>query len=107
MKNIMVLCAGLAVAFILGCQSVPRTAANYRPHEGYVPDAETAIRIAEAVWLPIYGKKQIESERPFVAELSGDVWTVTGSLPDGWVGGTAEIDLRKSDGTILRVIHGK
>jgi hypothetical protein len=26
---------------------------NYRPEAGYVPDAETAMRIAEAVWLPI------------------------------------------------------
>jgi hypothetical protein len=98
---------GVAMVAILGCQSASRTAANYRPPGGYVPDAETAIRIAEAVWIPIYGRDKIEGERPFTAKLWRNVWTVTGSLPDGMLGGTAEIDIRKSDGTILRVIHGK
>ena len=32
----------------------------YKPKEGYVPDAETAIAIAVAVWNPIYGKDKIE-----------------------------------------------
>jgi hypothetical protein len=36
---------------------------NYKPSQGYVPNAETAIRIALAVWEPIYGKKQIDSEK--------------------------------------------
>lgn len=92
---------------MVGCQSMSENRPNFRPPAGYVPDAATAIRIAEAVWSPIYGKDKIESERPFVAELSGDVWTVTGSLPKGWKGGTAEIEIRKTNGTILRVIHGK
>jgi hypothetical protein len=37
------------------------------PPGGYVPDETTAIAIAKAVWIPIYGKEQIESEAPFVA----------------------------------------
>ena len=97
----------VVLLLMVGCQSMSETRPNYRPPAGYVPDAATAIRIAEAVWLPIYGKDQIESERPFIAELSSDVWTVTGSLPEGWKGGTAEIEIRKTDGTILRVIHGE
>ncbi|MHC5061951.1 MAG: YbbC/YhhH family protein [Planctomycetota bacterium] len=80
---------------------------NYKPPSGYIPDAQTAIRIAEAVWIPIYGKKQIEKQRPFNAKLSNGVWTVTGSLPEIMIGGVAEIDIRKDDGKILRVIHGK
>ena len=27
---------------------------NYVPPDGYVPDSATAVRIAEAVWIPIY-----------------------------------------------------
>ena len=81
--------------------------ATYIPPEGYVPDSATAIRIAEAVWIPIYGKKQIDGQRPLNVVLTQNVWTVTGSLPEGWVGGVAEIDIRKSDGKILRVIHGQ
>ena len=45
-----------------------------------VPDAETAIGKAEKVLSSIYGKKQIESERPFTASLSNGVWHVAGTL---------------------------
>ena len=72
---------------------------------GMVPDKETAIKIAESVWYPIYGS-QIYTEQPFVAELEGDtVWIVRGSLPKGRVGGCAEIRLRKSDAAVLDVNH--
>ncbi|MEI6972501.1 MAG: NTF2 fold immunity protein [bacterium] len=80
---------------------------NYRPPQGYVPDAKTAESIAEAVWIPIYGKDQINGERPFESTLSFGVWTVKGTLPKNCCGGVAEIEIRKSDGMILRVIHYK
>ena len=32
------------------------------PTAGYVPDSAAAIKIAEAVLAPIYGKKQIDSQ---------------------------------------------
>ena len=82
-------------------------------HETYfpewlVPDALTAGRIAEAVWIPIYGEARIAAEKPFAVVLKGEVWTVTGkALPAGTVGGVAEADISKRDGRILRVIHGQ
>ena len=81
--------------------------ANYKPKDGYVPDEETAIAVAVAVWNPIYGREKIEGEKPFHARLKNGVWTVTGSLPEGLDGGTAEADISKDDGRILRIIHGK
>jgi hypothetical protein len=59
------------------------------PKDGYVPSSDTAVQIAEAVLIPVYGKNKIESERPFTAELKDGVWTVSGTLhcPDG-KGGT-------------------
>lgn len=81
--------------------------ATYKPEEGYVPDAETAIAIAVAVWNPIYGKKKIAGEKPYRASLKDGVWTVRGSLPKGMKGGVAEVDISKDDGRILRLIHGK
>jgi len=80
---------------------------NDKPPQGYVLNAETAIRIALAVWEPIYGKKQIDSEKPYRATLKNGVWTVEGSLPPGWRGGVAIAELSASDGTILRVGHGR
>ena len=76
------------------------------PKEGFVPDETTAIKIAEAVWLPIYGE-HIKDEQPFRAKLIGDVWYVEGSLPEHSFGGVAEAQIRKTDGSILRVSHGK
>ena len=74
---------------------------------GMVPDRETAIKIAESIWYPIYGS-QIYTEQPFIAELESDtVWIVRGSLPKDRVGGCAEIRLRKSDAAVLYVDHEK
>ncbi|HEX3694516.1 MAG TPA: NTF2 fold immunity protein [Polyangia bacterium] len=75
------------------------------PEKGFVPDSATAIRIAVAVWIPLYGEKLIAGEKPYRATLRGDTWTVTGSIPDGFEGGAAIAELSKRDGRILRVIH--
>lgn len=80
---------------------------HFVPQAGFVPDEATAIRIAEAVWTPIYGQS-IQEERPFRAKLINGVWHVEGSLPEGWrLGGTPEAEIAKADGKILRVSHGK
>lgn len=74
--------------------------------DGYIPDEETAIKIAEAVWLPIYGEK-VNDEKPFHAVLQNDsVWIVEGTLHNE-LGGVARAEIQKRDGKILRVIHGK
>ena len=72
-----------------------------------VPNEETAIRIAEAVWLPIFGDV-IYSSKPFKAKLVDDsIWVVEGTLPDGYVGGTPYAEIQKIDGKILKVSHGQ
>jgi hypothetical protein len=83
------------------------SARGYVPPDGFVPDSITAVRVAEAVWFPIYGEQHILSERPFVAKLSGGVWTVTGTLPNGTRGGTAVAKIAKRDGRVLFVWHYK
>ena len=106
MKSILaatVLCA----AFVSGCAHEH----NVKPAAGYVPNAATAVRIAEAVWLPIYGEHELRSERPFVAELRGEVWHVRGTLPPpphpGWsvLGGTAIAEIDRRTGRVLRISH--
>lgn len=85
----------------------PASAPSYMPAGGFVPDAATAIRIAEAVWLPIYGKKVL-SEKPYQARPnSKGVWIVEGYLPKDMKGGVAYIEISKRDGRILEVTHGK
>ena len=81
---------------------------GYMPDEGVVPNEETAIKIAEAVWLPIYGEA-IYSKKPFEGkyEEKEKCWFVYGSLSKNALGGVPEIKIRKSDGKILYVNHGK
>ena len=92
------------------------TAQGYMPKSGYVPDSNTAVKIAEAVLVPVYGEKQILAERPFTAKLTEGVWTISGTLrcPDGaggttthCVGGVAVVRVSKLDGRILYMMHGK
>ena len=80
---------------------------NVKPKAGFVPDEQTAIAIAVAVWTPIYGEKIIQKEKPFKAELRDSVWHVYGTLPEGYRGGTVEAEMSKVDARILRVCHGR
>jgi hypothetical protein len=85
---------------------------GYKPPSGYVPNSDIAV----AALVPVYGKKQIESEKPFTAKLKDNIWTVAGTLrcPDGkggmttsCVGGTAVVEISKEDGRIISMGHFK
>ena len=80
---------------------------SFKPKRGYVPDEQTAVAIAVAVWIPIYGKEQIESEKPFKATLKNGVWFVEGSLDEPRIGGTAMAEIAQNDGRVLSVFHYK
>jgi hypothetical protein len=80
---------------------------NAMPKGGVIPDEATAIKVAVAVWEPIYGAEQIAKEKPYRAMLANGVWTVQGSLPKGRVGGVVLAEISGADGRILRISHGK
>jgi hypothetical protein len=96
-----------AVPLLALCSALAQETIPSHTHKPYVPDAETAIRIALAVWEPIYGKKLIAAEKPYRAALNDGVWRVEGSLREGSIGGVARADISATDGTILRVTHGQ
>jgi hypothetical protein len=58
--------------------TVAASAAHCYPHNGYVPDASTAIQIARAVGVPLIGFKSVR-EKVFSAKLGHGVWIVTGN----------------------------
>ncbi|HZS57020.1 MAG TPA: NTF2 fold immunity protein [Bryobacteraceae bacterium] len=107
------ICSILLVTTLQAAGRGAAKAANgYVPLNGFVPTAETAIAVAEAVLQPVYGKEQIESERPFKAVLNGNVWVVTGSVPchnpppgAECPGGAAEIRISKRTGQVLFMTH--
>lgn len=80
---------------------------SYVPEEGFVPDEKTAIAIAEAVLVPIYGKDSIERQKPFIVNLSDNVWTITGSLPKDSLGGVFFIRISKQDARVITLTHSK
>lgn len=79
------------------------------PAEGFVPDAKTAIKIAEAVIEPVYGVQTIRDERPFKARLVSGEWFVKGSSPTNadWKGGVVEVHISKTNGCVTFLFHGK
>ena len=77
----------------------------YIPDGGLIPDEDTAVRVAEALMIPIWGADLIAKEGPFRGCLKDGVWTVAGTLPPGASGGTATVKLSKRDGRILDVVH--
>jgi hypothetical protein len=77
-----------------------------QPTEGFVPDEKTAIKIAEAIWLPIFGDK-IYKYQPFIAILvEGKNWKVYGTVYTE-KGGSPVAIIQKSDCKILKVYREK
>ena len=105
MKKVLSIATGLSLLVLLSAQTASQH--SYVPPDGFVPDSLTAVRVAVAIWTPIYGEKQIASEKPYRAELRSNVWTVIGQLPPGHVGGVAIAEISKRDARILRVSHGR
>lgn len=89
-------------------QSSDSTITSRDPRDnGYVPDEVTAIKVAEAIWLPIYGD-DIYNKRPFHAKLKNNsIWIIQGSLEPDELGGVPYAEIQKSDCRVLRVIHTK
>jgi len=104
----------MAIVILIFCAS---HAVSKKPH-GPVPDEATAVKIAEAALIQVYGKEQIESERPFHATLSSGVWRVAGTVNcpgsngqrfTGTVcaGGVASARISEAKGRVLSMEHTK
>ncbi|MBA2935334.1 hypothetical protein HZF05_14700 [Sphingomonas sp. CGMCC 1.13654] len=78
-----------------------------QPKSGVVNSEKTAVAVALAYLVPIYGEATIRREMPLRASLGGGVWTVSGALPAGSFGGTAQIMICQRNGTVLSIIHYK
>ncbi|MDR3227048.1 MAG: YbbC/YhhH family protein [Prevotellaceae bacterium] len=104
-RRIFIIISLLVVVLFVGYNYLYSKNFSYIPEKGFVPDEETAIKIAETIWYPIYGDV-IEYEKPFNAELIDNVWIVQGTLKTN-KGGAAYIEIQKKDCKILKVAHGK
>jgi len=79
---------------------IPETAL---PVAGVVPDADTAKRVAEAVWAPRMSGMPSENIVARNATLTLGVWIVTGSGKSKGVDTSLGAFIQKEDGSILRL----
>ncbi len=84
---------------------------GYVPTEGFVPTADVAVKIAQCVLFEIYGKESIEKEMPFSVNLENGVWIIEGNLKTNdtivTFGGESYMEIKKSNGEILKLLHTK
>ena len=117
MKKIILYCSvALLCIAIYAFNNLKTKYVDYKPKDGYVPDEQTAIKIAEAIWFPIYGSK-IYDEKPYKVKLiNKKIWVVEGTLKENLKGmdstiviqkgGVAYIEINKEDCKILKLTHG-
>lgn len=78
---------------------------GYMPKEGLLPTAEIAFQIAEPILANVYGQELIDQEKPFSINLENNIWIIEGHIESGVKGGVAYMEIRKSNGEILKIIH--
>ena len=103
MRRLVIAVSLLVVVFGTAYSQEPQETKglSVKPKDGFVPNAETDVKIAEAVLIPVYGEKKIGEERPFKATRQGDVWRVTGTVNCGspnCFGGAAVVRISKATG---------
>jgi NTF2 fold immunity protein len=78
---------------------------------GIIPDEQTAIAVAEAILFRAYGKRNIESQRPYKVSLTDGEWYIFGTLPEDPIGpvfgGVFRIVISQKDGRVRSVGHGE
>lgn len=95
---------GLTLCFT-NCQRTVKH--QWEPENGYIVDSESAIKLAEIVWTNMYGSK-VNDNKPFRAALKNkSIWVVVGTLSSNTKDGVPYIEIRKSDGKILKVTYRK
>ena len=80
---------------------------NFIGHKPLLIAQENAVEFAEKVLFDIYGKKNIQSQKPYdIFEFDG-YWLISGTLPKEMKGGTFMIVLDSRDYRVVRLTHGK
>jgi hypothetical protein len=72
-----------------------------------IKDSSTAINVAEPILFGIYGKQNIESEKPYETYKIGNYWVIAGTLPEDALGGTFLIIIDARNSEVLKITHGK
>ena len=77
------------------------------PSNGIIPDEVTAVKVAEAIFLPVFGQEEVTEFLPYHAQLKDGIWTVYGTLKPNSRGGTPQLKIQKKDGKVLDIWHSQ
>jgi hypothetical protein len=94
-----------AALMLVGPSKSGMTNFEYDPPDGFVPDAETAEKMAEILLIRMFGETNTEREMPLRATLKDGVWIVKGTEYPIRLGGVAEMHISKRDARILYFKH--
>ncbi len=72
-----------------------------------IKNKETAIKVVEPILFDIYGEDNIKRQRPYEAYLIDSYWIISGTLPEGYNGGTFLIIVDATNSKVIRLTHGK
>jgi hypothetical protein len=78
-----------------------------RPDFVVFKNKEMVISYAELILFDMYGKENIERQKPYTIDYVDNHWIVRGNLPISLKGGTFLIILEAHTGRILKISHGK
>ena len=70
-------------------------------------DRNVAILIAETILFNLYGKENIQRQKPYAVDLLDNYWVISGSLEKDMLGGTFLIILDSRNSEVLKITHGK
>jgi hypothetical protein len=78
------------------------------PLNGYLPNANMALKYGEMVLREVYGDKTCNNQKPFAVTLdeNNNVWIITGTLPPNHLGGVATAIIKRDTGEIISLYHG-
>ncbi|MGV0977438.1 NTF2 fold immunity protein [Empedobacter sp. UBA7494] len=72
-----------------------------------IKNQETLISVIEPILFDIYGKENIEDQKPYRINDFENYYVVNGTLDKNHVGGTFLIIIDKRNAQILKMTHGK
>lgn len=96
----------MKIYLIIGLIFSSCTTYNLSKRGGVIRTEETAVNVAEDIWLGIYGES-INDFKPFIVQFENGIWKITGKVPEGFIGGGPYIEIKKNNGKILKVTHYK
>lgn len=72
-----------------------------------IKNGNSAVKIAESILFDIFGKSNIEEQKPYEKYLINNYWVVLGTLPKRSKGGAFLIIIDAKNAEVLKISHGK